>query len=236
MTTPNRNCLLFLAVMLCASASVAQTLPATDPAQQETKDFGQGWKPSPPDIPALDYGAALEAQASTELRRWVQTYAHKNMGKNRIDLAAVHAAVDARYPRASAAARDAVVYLLLYTAYKKNCRILAETEEIAGLPTSFEPFSGRTAPTSSARSERKPMEQRATGEWISPDGAPTSNFWLFADNSMSNWLPPGAGVDTRAVGAHLPRLRELVDMSQRMLSEAYKQTGAPRPNVLRKIR
>lgn len=236
MTTPKRNFVLFLAVLLCTSTSDAQTPAATNPGQQDKKDFGQGWKPSPPDIPALEYGVALEAQASPGLTRWVQTYVRKHMGKNKINLAAAHAAVDARFPRASVAARDAVVYLLLYTAYKRNCRILAETEEIAGLPRSFEPFSGRTGPKSSAQPEHRPWERSATGEWIAPDRAPASNFWLFADNSMSNWLPPGAGVDIRGVGAHLPRLRERVDMSQRMLSEAYKQTGATPPNVLRKIR
>ena len=236
MTTPKRNFVLFLAVLLCASTSVAQTPAATNPAQQETKDFGQEWKPSPPDIPALEYGAALEAQASPGLTRWVQTYARKHLGKNKINLAAVRGAVDARYPRASAAARDAAVYLLLYTAYRRNCKILAETEEIAGLPKSPDPFSGRTAPTSSAQPEHRPWERSATGEWIAPGRAPASNFWLFADNSMSNWLPPGAGADIRGVGAHLPRLREGVDVSQSMLSEAFQQTGATPPNVLRKIR
>jgi hypothetical protein len=216
--------------------SVAQTLPATDPAQKEKKDFGQGWKPSPPDIPALEYGAALDVQASPALKRWVQAYARKHMAKNKINLAAVHAAVDARYSRASAAARDAVVYLLLYTAYKGHCKILAQTEEIAGLPISFEPFSGRAAPTGSAQPGPRPLERSATGEWIAPDRAPASNFWLFADNSMSNWLPPVAGADIRGVGAHLPRLRERVDVSQRMLSEAFQQMGATPPKVLRKIR
>jgi hypothetical protein len=233
MTTPNRNCLLFLAAVLCASAVAAQKTPATDPTQQEKKDLAEGWKPSPPDVPALEYGAALEAQASAALRQWVRKYSRTKMGKATIDLAAVHAAVDAQYPRASAPARDAVVYLLLYTAYKRRSTSLAETERILGLPSS-NPFAGSytsLAPPSAPAG--RAVEFNGTS-YISPDMARGRELGMYGEHSTTRVFAEGANM--RAVGAHVPRLRARVETSQRMLSEAYKQSGATPPNVLRKIR
>ncbi len=234
MTTRKRICLPIAILLFCASAVAAQKTPATDPTQQEKKDFAEGWEPSPPDFPALDYGAALEAQASPTLRQWVHKYARtRTMTKNKIDLVAVHAAVDARYPRASAAARDAVVYLLLYTAYQRRAMSLAETERIVGLPSgklfagSYTSLAPPEAPAGRA------VEFNGTS-YISPDMARGRELGMYGEHSTTRVFADGANM--RAVGAHLPRLRARVDMSQRMLSEAYKQTGAPRPNVLRKIR
>jgi hypothetical protein len=225
MTTLHRICPAFLIVLLCASAVGAPKTPATGPPQQANKVLVLDSRMTPADIPALKYGAALETQASAELKRWVRTYARKNMGRSKIDLAAVRAAVDARYPSASAAARDAVVYLLLYTAYKRHCMNLAETERIMGLPSNnpLEVSDTSTAPRASTG-------QAYDGEGVrNRDLNPVSS-----EQSMTRVYEPAANM--RAVGAHLPRLRARVEMSQSMLSEAFKQMGAIPPNVLRKIR
>ncbi len=236
MTSSNRIYLTIFASLLCASASVAQTAPVSNPAQKEQKvAVLEEAKPNPPDARVLDYGAALEAQASPELRRWRQEFVRKKMRKDKIDLAALHAAVDAQYPRASAAARDALVYLLLYTSYKKRLVNLGATQFVAGLPRSDDPSSGGSAPRSASSTGGRAWERTDAGRWIPPDGAPANTSWLFAGNSMSNWLPAGAGANMGAVAAHLPHLRERVDISQRLLSEAYKQSGSTPPEVLREI-
>jgi hypothetical protein len=233
MTTPKRICLPFLLLVLCTSAVAAQKTPATNPAPQEKKVFALDWKPSPPDIPALEYGAALGAQASAGLRHWVRKYSHSKMGKDTIDLAAVQAGVEARYPKASAAAREAVVYLLLYTAYKRRSTSLAETERILGLPSS-NPFAGSYTSLAPQRVPAGRAVEFNGTSYISPDMARGRELGMYGEHSTTRVFADGA--DMRAVGAHLPRLRARVDTCQRLLSEAYKQTGAPRPEVLREIR
>ena len=233
MTTRMRICLPIAILLLCASAVGAQKTPATNPDPQENKIFVLDGKTSPQDIPALKYGAALEAQASAELKRWAQRYARRNMGKDKINPAAVHAAVDARYPRASAAARDAVVYLLLYTAHKRRATSLAETERIAGLPSS-NLFAGSKTSLAPQRAQANPTLEYNGTRYVLPDAARDRELAMYGEHSTTRVFAEGANM--RAVGAHLPRLRARVEMSQSMLSEAYKQMGATPPNVLRKIR
>jgi hypothetical protein len=94
-------------------------------------------KPNPPaqtvadaSIPAeaLEYGEALHAQASTDVKNWARNYAERQLRERAVDPRATMADVDKHFARATDQARDAITYLVFYLAYKdeqENQKMLA---------------------------------------------------------------------------------------------------------------
>ncbi|MBI3484758.1 MAG: hypothetical protein HY012_06355 [Acidobacteria bacterium] len=78
------------------------------------------WKPSTLPADALAFGAALEENAPPKLKKWCENYAKKEMPKQKIDPRATMAVVDKEFSKASDEARDAVIFLLDYLAYKEE--------------------------------------------------------------------------------------------------------------------
>ena len=108
---PNRFALALLCTcLLCGAARSAQKPPEQSPALL----------PLPQDsisAEAIKYGAALEEQATPELKKWVSGYI-KQLREKPVDPKATMADVDARFPAASDEARDAVIFLTYYLAHK----------------------------------------------------------------------------------------------------------------------
>lgn len=87
--------------------------PKRDPKTEE-------WKPASLPADALAYGAELEENAPPKLKKWCENYAQKEMMKQKIDPRATMAVVDKEFASASDKARDAVIFLLDYLAYKSE--------------------------------------------------------------------------------------------------------------------
>jgi hypothetical protein len=85
--------------------------PKRDPRTEE-------WKPATLPANALAYGAALEINAPPKLKKWCEHYAQIEMPRQKIDPRATMAVVDKEFASASDEARDAVIFLLDYLAYK----------------------------------------------------------------------------------------------------------------------
>jgi hypothetical protein len=107
---------LTLYLSACLSDSSASPLAAQQPPAQV---------PAPQTAPAstvpaaaLEFGAALDEQASPELKKWVRAYAQKQMRGRPPDPKGTMAAVDEHFSQATDEARDAVIFLVFYTAYR----------------------------------------------------------------------------------------------------------------------
>ena len=108
-----RILLVSLAVLLAATAGSAQS---DRPKKPESKV--EQWKPAMLPADALAYGAQLELNAPPKLKKWCEHYAQSEMPKQKIDPRATMAVVDKEFASASDEARDAVIFLLDYLAYK----------------------------------------------------------------------------------------------------------------------
>lgn len=91
----------------------AARIPKRDPKTEE-------WKPAMLPADALAYGAALEENAPLKLKKWCEHYAQTEMIKQKIVPRATMAVVDKEFASASDEARDAVIFLLDYLAYKNE--------------------------------------------------------------------------------------------------------------------
>lgn len=106
------NLALLLALAL-VGAAVAQ-----DPERKK-----ETWKTAEPSnlhAPALAFGEALEKNASAGLRDWAGPYAKKTLRSAPLKPQETTAVVDQRFPQGAEEARDAVVFLLYYLAYKEE--------------------------------------------------------------------------------------------------------------------
>jgi hypothetical protein len=77
---------------------------------------------------ALEYGAALHAQASTGVKTWARNYAEKQLRERAVNPRATMADVDKHFAKATDQARDAITFLVFYLAYKdeqENQKMLA---------------------------------------------------------------------------------------------------------------
>jgi hypothetical protein len=118
--------LLLSATLLVAGAVFAQSAaPQSTPPRESAAPPNaardpkiEDWKPSTLPADALAFGAALEENAPPQLKKWCTDYAQKEMPKQRIDPRATMAVVDKEFSKASDEARDAVIFLLDYLAYK----------------------------------------------------------------------------------------------------------------------
>ena len=108
-----------LRFLLQLAAFAFLVFPAQAGAQTRRRDPGlEDWKPATMPADALAYGAALEQNAPPNLKKWCENYAQREMPKQRIDPRATMSVVDKEFSRASDEARDAVIFLLDYLAYK----------------------------------------------------------------------------------------------------------------------
>ncbi len=114
---------LVLAAQGAAQGGGAQNATSQEPAAARTPKRDpktEEWKPAMLPAGALAYGAALEENAPLKLKKWCEHYAQTEMMKQKIDPRATMAVVDKEFASASNEARDAVIFLLDYLAYKNE--------------------------------------------------------------------------------------------------------------------
>ncbi|MCI0627571.1 MAG: hypothetical protein L0387_38975 [Acidobacteria bacterium] len=104
-----------LAVFFLPLSALAQQKPLVEPQIEAVS------------APALKYGAALEKEATPEVKDWVRGHVTKQMRTQAVDPKATMAKVDEQFAEASEEARDAVTFLVMYGAYRdedENQRML----------------------------------------------------------------------------------------------------------------
>jgi hypothetical protein len=101
-----------------AQNATSQEAPASPKTKRDAKT--EEWKPAMFPADAIAYGATLEENAPSKLKKWCEHYAQKEMIKQKIEPRATMAVVDKEFPAASDEARDAVIFLLDYLAYKSE--------------------------------------------------------------------------------------------------------------------
>ncbi|MCL4524324.1 MAG: hypothetical protein M1451_10510 [Acidobacteria bacterium] len=111
-----------------AATTAAQEKPKTKekPAQKVYVD--PAWKPMTISAAAMRFGAELEENASEEMKRWVKEQVKKQLRNSPVEPKTAMALADERFAAASEEARDAVTYLLYYSASQdedENQRLLA---------------------------------------------------------------------------------------------------------------
>ena len=92
-------------------------------ASQQSGRKAKQWEPSEPSTlhaPALAFGSELDKNTSESFRDWAGPYAKKDLRAKPLDPQGTTALVDQRFPQASEEARDAVIFLLYYLAYKEE--------------------------------------------------------------------------------------------------------------------
>ncbi|HWQ02847.1 MAG TPA: hypothetical protein VNL38_00060 [Candidatus Nitrosotenuis sp.] len=109
-----RNCVAVVALaLLCALGAAGQKRDEPPRA----KDI-ENWKPAYLPAQAVKFGAELDAAASPELKKWVGGYVARRMRERTVEPREVMADVDAQFAAAADEARDAVIFLVYYAAYK----------------------------------------------------------------------------------------------------------------------
>ena len=106
-----------LVVLLLPPFLAAQQKPLVDPAGESVS------------APALKFGAELDKEATPELKEWVRAHVTRQMRTQPVDPKGTMGVVDDRFRDASEEARDAVIFLVFYSA----CRDEDENQRMLGL-------------------------------------------------------------------------------------------------------
>jgi hypothetical protein len=132
-----RRPLNILVFLLCAAvlpgAALAQSAAPQGASKAPVKSARKvvvdpAWKPITISAAAMGFGAQLEENASEELKRWVKEQVKKQLRNSPVEPKTAMALADQRFAAASEEARDAVTYLLYYSAWQdedENQRLLA---------------------------------------------------------------------------------------------------------------
>jgi hypothetical protein len=113
-----RTCWLRAVLLLAFIGLAASSQSAAQIPERKRDPKVEDWKPATLPADALAYGAALDANAPTKLKKWCDNYSQKEMPKQKIDPRATMAVVDKEFASASDEARDATIFLLDYLSYK----------------------------------------------------------------------------------------------------------------------
>jgi hypothetical protein len=232
MTTPNRNCLPFLLLLICASA-VGAALEAQAGAQTATRRRDPGledWKPATLPADALAYGAALEENAPPQLKKWCENYAQKEMPKQKIDPRATMAVVDKEFSKASDEARDAVIFLLDYLAYKhEDIEQSMLAMRIRHIDDEAYDITRRMIVTK--ENQERGMSTTAKNRGISPQQA----MQVEEDQRKSEQQLREMAENRKLKRAQLEMLRKRVDGYLKVMAVTHPRMNGVAPEVLRTI-